>query len=245
MIKFFRKIRQKLLSQSSFRKYLLYALGEIILVVLGILIALQINNWNEIRKNRIEEQGILSNLKIEFSANQQLLEGIIDEHSDMAIRLRRLSALIRPNPEPLKIEALDSLMFAVINNPVYKPVNNTLSTLTSSGNLEKIKNKQVRDLIFNWENCLDNYNNSIKYTTDHYFAYTSQFIIQNYQIKNFGLEISRENVIPSAFEIDPKSILSDAEFENYVELRRANAEQQLNLSNQLYDIQEAIINSIR
>ena len=52
MIKFFRKIRQKLLSEDKFRKYLLYAIGEIILVVIGILIALQINNWNQNRLNK-------------------------------------------------------------------------------------------------------------------------------------------------------------------------------------------------
>ena len=52
MIKFFRKIRQKLLSEDKFSKYLLYAIGEIILVVIGILIALQINNWNQNRLNK-------------------------------------------------------------------------------------------------------------------------------------------------------------------------------------------------
>lgn len=46
MIKFFRKIRQKLLTENKFSKYLIYAIGEIILVVIGILIALQLNNWN-------------------------------------------------------------------------------------------------------------------------------------------------------------------------------------------------------
>ena len=51
MIKFFRKIRQKLLTENKFSKYLIYAIGEIILVVIGILIALQINDWNENRKN--------------------------------------------------------------------------------------------------------------------------------------------------------------------------------------------------
>ena len=50
MLRFFRRIRQKLLSENKFDKYLLYALGEIFLVVIGILIALQINNWNENRK---------------------------------------------------------------------------------------------------------------------------------------------------------------------------------------------------
>ena len=62
MIKFIRKIRQKLLTENKFRKYLLYAIGEIVLVVIGILIALQINNWNEDRKERIVEKKIYENL---------------------------------------------------------------------------------------------------------------------------------------------------------------------------------------
>ena len=73
MIKFFRKIRQKLLSENKFSKYLVYAIGEIVLVVIGILIALQINNWNENRKN--EEQGIIQKkaLKIELENDLETL----------------------------------------------------------------------------------------------------------------------------------------------------------------------------
>ena len=55
MIKFFRKIRLEQLTENKFSKYLLYAIGEIIFVIVGILIALQINNWNEQRK--IDNQG--------------------------------------------------------------------------------------------------------------------------------------------------------------------------------------------
>jgi hypothetical protein len=55
MINFFRKIRQKLLSQNRITRYLVYALGEIFLVVIGILIALSINNWNEDRKRNLQE----------------------------------------------------------------------------------------------------------------------------------------------------------------------------------------------
>ena len=59
MIKFFRKIRQNLLSEENTGNYLKYALGEIVLVVIGILMALQINNWNEQRKTDIKEQILL------------------------------------------------------------------------------------------------------------------------------------------------------------------------------------------
>ena len=62
MIKFFRKIRQNLLSEGKTEKYFKYAIGEIILVVIGILIALQINNWNETRKLKINEDYVVENL---------------------------------------------------------------------------------------------------------------------------------------------------------------------------------------
>ena len=78
MIKFFRKIRQRLLSENKFTRYLIYAVGEIILVVIGILIALQINNLNETRKDRIEEQKILIQLKEEYQDNLQQLDQKIE-----------------------------------------------------------------------------------------------------------------------------------------------------------------------
>jgi len=63
MIKFFRKIRQNLLMENKTGKYFKYAIGEIVLVVIGILIALSINNWNEQRKLKIEEIEILKDFK--------------------------------------------------------------------------------------------------------------------------------------------------------------------------------------
>ena len=63
MIKFFRKIRYNLMSDNKTGKYFKYAIGEIILVVLGILIALQINDWNETRKARLKEIEILTDFK--------------------------------------------------------------------------------------------------------------------------------------------------------------------------------------
>lgn len=59
MIKFFREIRQQLLSENQFSKYLLYAIGEIVLVVIGILVALQIDDWNENRKENLVENELI------------------------------------------------------------------------------------------------------------------------------------------------------------------------------------------
>ena len=69
MLHFFRKIRQDLLANSQFFKYLKYAIGEIILVVLGILIALQINNWNEFRNMSKKELSLLANLRNDINSD--------------------------------------------------------------------------------------------------------------------------------------------------------------------------------
>jgi type II secretory pathway pseudopilin PulG len=79
MIKFFRRIRQNLIAQDKFSKYLLYAIGEIVLVVIGILIALSINNLNEDRKKRDLELSTLAELK------SNLLADIKDFQGDMRV----------------------------------------------------------------------------------------------------------------------------------------------------------------
>ena len=63
MIKFFRHIRQRMIKENRISKYLLYAIGEIILVVIGILIALQINNWSTDQKNREKEIDLLTEMR--------------------------------------------------------------------------------------------------------------------------------------------------------------------------------------
>ena len=72
MLTFFRRIRKGLLGEGVTSKYLLYAVGEILLVMIGILLALQVNNWNEWRKDRIVEKKILSEVKNTIEMNCQL-----------------------------------------------------------------------------------------------------------------------------------------------------------------------------
>jgi len=74
MIKFFRNIRKKLLLEGKFFNYLKYAVGEIVLVVIGILIALQINNWNDQRKVNVQEIKLLKEMIQNLDANIKTLE---------------------------------------------------------------------------------------------------------------------------------------------------------------------------
>ena len=83
MIKFFRKIRQNLLMENKTSKYFKYAIGEIILVVIGILIALTINNWNETRKANNNEITLLQKLQEENSINLESLIYDVDYRKNM------------------------------------------------------------------------------------------------------------------------------------------------------------------
>ncbi len=85
MLRFFRQIRQRLLTDNKFSKYLLYAVGEILLVVIGILIALQVDNWNDERANRDKEIAVLAEIQRnldtnvkQFSEEAKLQESIIE-----------------------------------------------------------------------------------------------------------------------------------------------------------------------
>lgn len=87
MIKFFRNIRKKLLVENRFNKYLMYAIGEIILVVIGILIALQINTWNEDRKERTQSLAFVKDLHkdlqtdtLKFNDAMRKLESLIEKN---------------------------------------------------------------------------------------------------------------------------------------------------------------------
>jgi len=113
MIKFFRKIRQNLLSKNKIGKYLLYAIGEVLLVVIGILIALQLNNQNELRKQRIVEINILEGIR------KDILTDTIDLNSNIRgtrSRIETDSVLIKHilNKNELNKEFIGKLNHSIV-----------------------------------------------------------------------------------------------------------------------------------
>lgn len=90
MIKFFRRIRQQLLTQNKISKYLLYAVGEIVLVIIGILIALQINNANELRKNKAKFTDLLQEVLEETIENINQTDSIKHHYDEKAVLIDRV-----------------------------------------------------------------------------------------------------------------------------------------------------------
>lgn len=129
MIKFFRKIRQNLLSENKFSKYLIYAIGEIILVVVGILIALSINNWNESKKLNKEivslSNSIITELRNDISAFERSI--IINDS------VLNTSAVIFDSISKTKSGNVRKLLFLNSRYWDFRPNNAVYKSSVSSG----------------------------------------------------------------------------------------------------------------
>jgi hypothetical protein len=154
MIKFFRKIRQNLLSEGKTGKYFKYAVGEIILVVIGILIALQINNWNEDRKNRTIEKETLSSLKSDLQSALEQLETKINQNKGYRILDSILLDAIYYKKE-IPVDSLENLTLKHIWSPGFDPELGTLNEILSSGKMEIIKNVELKRHISTWNKYMD------------------------------------------------------------------------------------------
>ena len=131
MIKFFRKIRQKLLSENKFSKYLLYAIGEIILVVIGILIALQINNQNIYKQERSIEKTYLIALQEEFEVNINKLDEIIDLNTNLIDNTDKLIEVFRKN-------VMDTISEKTVVNYFFETFSSEVNYTPSKGVLTEI-----------------------------------------------------------------------------------------------------------
>ena len=107
MIKFFRKIRQNLLMENKTGKYFKYAIGEIVLVVIGILIALQVNNWNQNRIAQNEEKEVITKLHNDFKENKKALKEFLNEVDNQMNAQETIMNLIGASKEELSKHNLD------------------------------------------------------------------------------------------------------------------------------------------
>ena len=144
MIKFFRKIRQKMLTENKFSKYLIYAIGEIILVVIGILIALSINNWNENKKASLKEATNLKSIKSELESSLQEIRTDYDRISRYKQSTLNIYKYIQEKPAVVDSMYLD--FYNSIQFSMFFPKTSTYETF-KSGNLDLIKSDSLRVLI--------------------------------------------------------------------------------------------------
>jgi len=140
MFSFLRKIRKKLSMKNDSTKYLGYALGEIVLVVIGILIALGINNWSEDRKERELETEILVQISENLKKDKEALSGIIANANRAVYSSEKILELHRTS------QSSDSLKYwlgNIVQFDRFLPLTNAYEVLKSKG-LDLVSNKELR-----------------------------------------------------------------------------------------------------
>ena len=214
MINFFRKTRKKLADDNKPMKYMRYAIGEIILVVIGILIALQINNWNEERKVSHERDRLLINLKTEFKHNKEVwLADSLRWTKSMQV-VTKLLKYTGPDPN-IEAHLFDSLLSLDLDPIVYNPKMKVYNELMQQ--IKIIKNDHLRELLYQWQVALDswriNERLTLKNRDDRVEFMQEQIIYRNID-NNYYLD---GTLGESKFSIDNRNVLKDFRFENHLE----------------------------
>ena len=216
MLTFFRRIRQTFLESGSTRRYLLYAIGEIALVVIGILIALQINNWNEWRKDRNEENQILVSLNAEFTESKVQLTKFTEIYTLKFEACKQLLELVNEDRDRLNQINVDSLLAVALNYDNFFIADGTIQDILNSDKIKIIGSDKLRATIHDWIKAVKSkdeaYSTMDQFATIQIFPYLTKKIA----IKNIDRYDQLKWEKQSKFNIDNRIIFTEFEFENHI-----------------------------
>jgi hypothetical protein len=153
-------------------KYFKYAVGEIVLVVIGILIAIQLNEWRNDRANANQKQKVLLALKSEFQTNLTQLDTIYYYQTRTLNALKKTMNLIDSINYITSDEVFIETFTDIRYEWSYNPINGALRSAVSSGDIHLIDSERLIELLFSWEDLVkDSYEESArqnKYASDSY-----------------------------------------------------------------------------
>lgn len=161
MIKFFRKIRKKLIEEDNVRKYLLYAVGEIVLVVIGILIALWINNLNINHQLKKEQTTLITNLKQELNENLIQFTRRTNRLKYLNKKLIEVLNFSAGTPTNKPIDSLKTYTTSVFTFPAAALNNSRLSSAKSSGRFSLLS-ENITTSLTDYETLITNYSKFIE-----------------------------------------------------------------------------------
>ncbi len=151
-----RNFRVKFLSEKNTGGYLVYALGEIMLIVVGILVALWIDNWNEDRQMARREQFYLKGLHTEFRTSLIQLDTLISvNQKSFQLGREALSLIPAAENRAQEVEISRKLITALYYEISYNPSNSVLAEILGSGRLETLTNPQLRQGLTSWDSFLE------------------------------------------------------------------------------------------
>lgn len=177
MIRIFRNIRQKLAAQNKVGAYLRYAVGEIVLVVIGILIALQVNTYNKDLQNKALAKTSLANLREDLEIQKKIIHEQIDYEDQM---LDKTDSCLRYLNAALPLNVLYKLLTELAARHTFVANDATFDNMVSTGTMVLIKNPELQNDIVNYYQQLDYttrvVNNNNLFLIDNQFG---SFVVNN------------------------------------------------------------------
>ena len=163
-------------------KYFKYAIGEIILVVIGILIALQINNWNENNQARKQEKKILSQLLKEYESNFNQINEKIYLRNETLNSCFKFLEYRKGNPKKIQLDSVDAHLFRITIRPTFDPELSVSSELINSGKLYILENEELRNYISSYSSFLSELSEEEQVILNITENQLIPFLTENYQI---------------------------------------------------------------
>jgi len=216
MIPFFRRIRKQLADDNRPLKYLRYAIGEIVLVVLGILIALQINNWNEERKVQKVELGTINAIASEFMENRDLIEDFLNDIKEGRVYGDSIRMNIGPNVSDLKKEEVNRWFGGIGQTKKCKVRTDILRDIQGSGKLNLISNEDIRICVSKWSSSLIELkaeeNDWAQEFSNHFIPYMNKWI--QWDDVDYLYNKGDPRYFESPFITDSRTLFKQPEFSN-------------------------------
>ncbi|MEL6485338.1 MAG: DUF6090 family protein, partial [Bacteroidota bacterium] len=222
----------------------------IVLVVIGILIALQINKWDENIKASNEEKAILNRLKQEIENNAEGIQNAIEKHEEISSDLSTILPLLGPNPNLTEkdTDTFKNAITEMLNAYYFNPKTSVRKTINNTGKIGLIKNQNLQFLVSEIAAAEEDYLATTGLTTN----YLQNNIVP--YLNSRILIMNSTSAIPtvtedfegkkSTFTNDSYQVLSEYEFENMLSAKIVLAKQSANAATQIADLYSECITKI-
>jgi len=145
-MKLFKGSRQQLIQENNVKKYLLYAIGEILLVMIGITLAFQVDNWNESREKKIAEIRTYENIRNQINGDKELIQNQIDYNNYYMAQFEYARKIIMTNDRS-QMDTLGVIVGNLTNYSDFDREGNIYETLVNSGEIQLLRNQRIVDRI--------------------------------------------------------------------------------------------------
>lgn len=222
MIKFFRSIRKNLLSEGKTTKYFKYAIGEVFLVMIGILLAIQVNNWNNGRIEVSKEQAVLVSLQTDFKTNINNVSSAYNSFSEAYEASVILLDIIKDD-SVINASEIEHLLDEIINKTSSLDIiTGSIDEIFNTGTFNLIRDPNLRKQLSNWSYYTTDTVDDIIIYRNYLFEFfipslTNKAILRNMEVPAFfENNLDLRKISKSNFKVNYEKIIRTIEFENQV-----------------------------